>query len=345
MKTATSRPNRLVIILEDAQTEIRSIVKYAFLTGEARVITDRKIGKVIARATKGITIDRLLTSAKRSLTLFALAQIKGWQDIGLTGKTVAYLGAQASNGFPFKRLPTASDKAVLSQFKALNIPELNTGVPLSTYYQDVWTKQVKPKLDALQKGVALDPNDFTGRNSLRNFAEMEVRYEDHQKNIADLRASGTRLVISSTHADCSDRCAPHQGKVYSLDRTYGTTEDGRKFEPLENATEIYYTTKAGVTYKNGLLGFNCRHKLYEYKVGMQVPKVTAQQRREEYAITMRQRELERQVRKKKIEALMLKDINYTGYRKAKAEAKVLYEKYQDFSKANNRAYYPMRVAI
>ena len=78
---------------------------------------------------------------------------------------------------------------------------------------------------------------------------------------------------------------------------------------------------------------------------MQTPTVTAEERKREYAITLRQRELERAVRKKKVEALMLKDINKSGYAKAKAEAKILYGKYKEYSHENERAYYPMRVAI
>lgn len=345
MKTATSKPNKSVIRIEDAQTEIRQIVKTAFFTNEPKSITEKKILKVIDKATNGITIDRLKTSAKRSLLAFASAQRNGWRSLGISAFTLAYLGNEASKGFPYKNLPHKKDLPVIRNITAYEYPTPDKGIPLSTYYKDVWERHVKPKLEDLVKTTALDPNDFTGRNSLRNFAEMEVRYEDHQKNIADLKSSGAKLVISSVHADCSKRCAPHQGKVYSLDGTYGTTEDGRPFEPLEKATDIYYTTKAGITYKNGLLGFNCRHKLMEYRVGMYIPKVSAEDRKKEYAITLKQREMEREVRKKKVEALMLKDINKSGYQKAKAEAHILYERYKEYSLSNERAYYPMRVAI
>lgn len=129
----------------------------------------------------------------------------------------------------------------------------DTGVPLSRYYSDVWRNQVKPVLDRLCDGVALDPNDYSGRNSLRNLAEMEVRYNDHLQSIEALKAAGERLVVCSAHADCSDRCAPWQGRVYSLDGTSGVI-DGHRYVPLEQATDIYYTTKAGRVYKNGLLG-------------------------------------------------------------------------------------------
>lgn len=345
MKIAKSQLNEYALNLEDAQTEIRAIVKYAFLSGELISITSKKILDVVNKAVKPIVISRLKLASKRSLINFANAQINGWRALRLTPAVLAYLGQEASKGFTFKRLPNKKDLAVLGEIKALKFPTFDKGIPLSRYYKDVWEQSVKPQLDRLAQGVALDPNDFTGRNSLRNLAEMEVRYKGHQDEIADLKVRGVKLVIASTHGDCSGRCAPWQGRVYSLDGSYGTTDDGRKYVPLEEATDVYYTTKAGITYKNGLLGFNCRHKLYEYQSGMRSPTVTAKERKQEYAITLKQRELERAVRKKKVEALMLKDINKAGYQKAKAEAKALYERYKEYSRENERAYYPMRVSI
>ena len=151
------------------------------------------------------------------------------------------------------------------------------------------------------------------------------------------------MVVCSSHADCSDRCAPYQGRIYSLDYTSGEI-DGHKYVPLEVATEHFYTTKAGVTYKNGLLGFNCRHELEEYK-GKLLPIISAEERKKEYNITKQQRELERAVRKARVQELMLKDIDFKGYKEAKVKAKAFYERYKQFSRDNQRAYYPDRVAI
>lgn len=345
MKIAKSQLNEYALKLEDAQTEIRAIVKYAFLFNEALALTNKKIFKVIEKATKSILIARLKLSSRQSLLNFANTQMNGWQALRITPATLVYLGAEASKGFTYRNLPNKTDLAVVREMTALNFPTQAKGVPLSRYYAQVWNEKIKPQLDSLMNGVALDPNDYTGRNSLRNFAEMEVRYNDHLESIEEFKKDGVKLVIASSHTDCSDRCAKWQGRVYSLDGSFGITADGKRYVPLEEATDVYYTTKAGVTYKNGLLGFNCRHKLYEYRVGMQTPTVTAEERKREYAITLRQRELERAVRKKKVEALMLKDINKSGYAKAKAEAKILYGKYKEYSHENERAYYPMRVVI
>ena len=221
----------------------------------------------------------------------------------------------------------------------------NVGVPTQTYMRDYVNKKVKPIIDELAKQTALDTDDVSGRNSLRNRAEMEVRYAKHLEDIAGLKAKGVRLVIASVHADCSKRCSPWQGKVYSLDGSYGRTDDGRSFQPLENATDVYYTTKVGKVYKNGLLGFNCRHYLVPYEKGYRFPKPNAREERKQREITERQRALERAVRAWESRALEAKGIDDTGYKEALKKAKQWRSEYILYSKENGRAFYPSRLTI
>ncbi len=224
------------------------------------------------------------------------------------------------------------------------IPIHQNGLPLDEFHK-MYMERVQNALDGLARESALDPNDFTGRNSLRNLAEMQVRYERHQEEIEDFKAKGTRLVVCSVHADCSDRCAPWQGGVYSLDGTSGTTEDGRKYQPLENATDVYYTTKAGRTYKNGLLGFNCRHKLLEYHPNMAIPTVSKEEQQRGYEVTKRQRSMERAVVEAREKALSQKGVNVKEHKRWKAEAEHRFNIYKTFCKEHGRAYYPDRVKI
>ena len=227
----------------------------------------------------------------------------------------------------------------------VDMPNANVyGVPLKEFTEDV-RKRVQATVDNLIKQTAKDPDDISGRNSLRNKAEMQVRYEKHLTDITDLKASGVKLVICSTHTDCSERCRPWQGKVYSLDGTSGTTDDGRSYQPLENATDVYYTTKSGKTYKNGLLGFNCRHYLVEYENGLRFGKQSEAEERKEYAVTERQREYERDIRRYKDEAIEKRGNDEQGYKTAVAAYKRLTNEYIEFSKAHGRAYYKSRIRI
>lgn len=339
MKTATEKINRAALQCEDAQEEIRQIIKNAFIYNEIFSNTEKRIKKVIDNAVKDIKIQRLKESVIRSLWAFANAQKNIWQAMPFPAFVVLFLGARAAG-----ETTTKNETKVLEYLQIKGFYETDAkGVPLNKFYGDVWKEKVKPVLDRLAEQKALDPNDFTGRNSLRNLAEMEVRYNDHLEQIDGLKKSGAKLVVASAHADCSKRCAPWQGKIYSLDGSFGKI-DGHNYQPLENATDVYYTTKAGITYKNGLLGFNCRHYLREYK-GEFLPYVGEKERKKEYKITLKQRELERAVRAQRAKASMYQDTNKAEYLKARTAAKRLYDEYKKFSLDNNRAYYPMRVRI
>ncbi len=345
MKTATSKLNNYTLLLEEAQEDIRELVKRAYLTYEPFYLTQVKLYQLIDKAIKSINIPRLKQDAYNSLIRFANVQKNIWQSINLSPLTVLFLGLQASKDFEIDKYSTKPKNAVERELRGISsYPTDNKGVPLQKFYRDVWYDNVKPMLDRLTETVALDPNDFTGRNSLRSLAEMEVRYKDHQENIDSLKKQNVKIVQCSAHEDCSERCYPWQKqRLYSLDGTYGTI-DGKKYIPLEVATDVWYTTKAGRQYKNGLLGFNCRHYLTEYK-GELEPTVSAVKRAIEYSITKKQRELERAVRKKRVEAKMLKGINKKAYEEAKAQAERLDAKYRAFSREHERAFYPMRTKI
>ena len=115
--------------------------------------------------------------------------------------------------------------------------------------------------------------------------------------------------------------------------------------PLEEATDVWYTTKAGKRYKNGLLGFNCRHYLIPYEKGYRFPLPNAAEERKQYAITEQQRAYEREVRKWRTKALTAKNIDREKYLEARRKAIEWNKRYIDFSIKNDRAYYPSRTKI
>lgn len=336
MRIARETFNPYAQAVEETQGDIRLLVKRAYLYGLKQGEVNRALQKIITKATADIKIQRLKEDARISLLNFANKQHITWQSMGLTPLALLFLGKAVSSERSIQAPTNVS--AELSQYSTSAV-----GVPLQRYYQDIWKERVQPVIDRLARDNALDPNDFTGRNSLRNLAEMEVRYHDHLDAIDSLQKSGVRLVVCSSHADCSNRCAKWQGRVYSLDGTSGVV-DGHRYVPLETATDVWYTTKAGRLYKNGLLGFNCRHHITEYS-GQLLPTVSVEERKREYAVTQRQRELELAVRKEKTFAIECKDINAKEYKLHKRRMKEIYDKYVKFSADNNRAYYPMRTSI
>lgn len=339
------------LALEEAETAIRETVQYEYFNGTSKTALNEKIKRIIQKAIDKLSIVSLKQVAVKSLLNFYERQYAELRRIPLL-KLAFLVSLWKLQGREIKGVKTSylpysptKDQARTFLIKQGVKPDNLYGVPLQKYSQDYIEKNIKPTLDNLAKQFPLDTDDITGRMSLRGKAELEVRYQHNLDMVEDLKRAGHRLVICSTHADCSDRCAKWQGRVYSLDGTRGTTDDGRPFIPLEEATDIYYTTKAGKTYKNGLLGFNCRHYLIPYKSGYRFPKPNVQEERKQYAITLQQRKLEREVIKWKTEAVTCKLTDRTRYLFAKKKAEEWNNAYIKFSEKNNRAYYPSRTKI
>lgn len=370
--------------MEEAETKIRQVTKDEYFKQTPKTAIDRKVADIIRAAEQQIKIPALAEAARRSLLQFYNRQYSelrrsfGWQLATLSaifllqGRTLSGREIKPTKAQRVQAVQVLEEKHIVP-YGASSAAERGADIAFGTsgggavaardaggdvyagsrilgnamqkYMQSYMRDNVKPALDRLAKQQALDPGDVSGRNTLRNRAEMEVRYDDHQRKLQEFRDKGTKLVICSAHADCSERCRPYQGRVFSLDGTRGTTDDGRAYVPLEEATDVFYTTKAGKTYKNGLLGFNCRHYLVEYKKGYRFPKPDAEAERREYAITIEQRRLEREVRKWRTVAVESKNLDRERYLDAKKRATAANNAYITFSKQNNRAYYPSRVQI
>lgn len=341
--------NEQASVLVDAQTDIKTAIKQSVLSGETAAATKVRVNKIIERAVARIRSPTLRKDGKISLMRFAdvtyakfIDDLKGISPIKLAAVIVLMraITDKQPQGEIYRPNTVSERRAAIT----LSYTAYNKGIPLQEFHK-TYMQRVDKALENLAQSYALDPNDFNGRNSLRNLAEMQVRYERHQDEIAGFKERGTKLVVCSVHADCSDRCKDWQGLVYSMDGSSGYTEDGKYYQPLENATDIFYTTKAGKVYKNGLLGFNCRHKLFEYKPKMIIPTVNEEEQKREYAITQKQRAMEREVISAREMALCFKDADSGFYRKWKNIAAERYEAYKRFSKDNGRAYYPDRVKI
>lgn len=330
MITRALNPQALAI--EEAQGQIKKSVTDLYFAGAStRAIQDR-VRAIIRACLTEIKTPEIIKTAPQALYRLATAILIALRSqLGISGQLA------------FKRYITAN-RVIKGTIQEGTLETMQMGLPTRRYSKD-YAKDVERIIDDIVKRQALDPDDISGRNSMRNKAEMEVRYEFHQNEIADFKTKGQKLVMCSTHADCSDRCFPWQGRVYSLDGTTGKTTDGKIFIPLETATDIFYTTKAGKVYKNGLLGYNCRHKLYAYSEGLKIPTVTKYTQVKEYQITLRQRQLEGRIRDYREKAMLFKGKNEELSKQAHKKAMLVYEKYKEFSQKNNRAFYPDRTQI
>lgn len=321
-------------LVEDAQTDIKAVLSRAILLGWTWAVVNAAVQRIIAQ-TDDLESAELKQRAKVSLLIFATVQ---WRTLKtrLNDVDLSVL-PQVSNAVenPSKRANARLERTLEATGKWWN-----TATPL-----DEWSKTYMDKVhkvfDDLAKSTAKD--DYGSNVSLRNIAEMTVRYEHQVKQVDELRKRGVRLVWTSAHANCSKRCEPYQGRLWSLDGTYGEI-DGYKYEPLENATEVYYTTKSGKTYRNGIIyGFNCRHRLIPYRDGNKPIEIPADIVAKEREINDTQRAMERQVRLLRDRAVTAPTASERG--QAKRAAAAMYKRYIAYSKKNNVAYYPSRVQV
>jgi hypothetical protein len=336
--------NPQALTIEEAETKIRILIKREIfrLTPKNDILGLAAV--IIKNAVKELKLPVLKAVAQRSLWIFAnnqynIIRSSLGNNLLLASAFISVLGENGE-----ATLPKTRAKEIIRQYAPQAPPDFY-GVPMQKYAQDYLKENVKPVVDRLVKSFPKDPDDISGRNSLRNRAEMEVRYARHQEELEELKANGVKLIIVSTHADCSERCRPWQGRVYSLDGTSGTTSDGRKYVPLEAATDHYYTTKAGKRYKNGLFGFNCRHYKIPYEKGRRFTRYDEETAEREYQVTKNQRALERKVRYYKTLAIENRSIDKKAYQLAREKAVEWNKIYIDYSQRHNRAYDPSRTQL
>lgn len=366
-KNVTEFPEQALVI-EDAETEILKLCKKAVLWLYSKEQFKREVDAIIDRALEKLKDEQLKLKTREGLRIYAQKCYKKERDLlKMRVKTVVLLAyavqknrkaaapliKQMREDVPAEYRQTPGFEKAYKSEPPPQYPDwfYQTAVPLNTYYKE-YSEKVEKAFDELVKSSAHE--DYTTNVSLRNVAEMTVRYENQLDMIEGKRKEGKKLVYILAHANCSKRCEKYQvggslhpSGLYSLDGTEGVTPEGVPYKPLEFATnnpEDRYITRAGKVYQNGCLtGFNCRHKLGDYVPGVApqaIPKKVIERRR---AVEEKQREYEREIRNYKKAAVLA-----PSKEKAKAyreKASQLNEKYRRFSVKNKVAWNPDRIKI
>lgn len=347
--------NWQVIIIEEAETDIKVLIKNAIIFNMSFNTLNARVTRLVNEAVKDIMSSELKDRSKRLLLEYATQQYRQIKQatrsvdfsilaamaLASNNKRLTQKEAQQINR-TLNRSPTTRGIGIEDARFNQYIGYYEIGQALQQYSKDYMSK-VEKAFNELARSTARD--GYASNVSLRNIAEMTVRYEKHVEQLSELKSKDVRLVWISTHANCSKRCEPWQGKLYSLDGTSGNIDD-IKYQPLKNATDIYYTTKAGKTYKNGIIsGFNCRHYLIPYEKGNKPVHVPASVVERERKINDTQRELEREVRGYRDLALTFKGIDDIKAKQYRAKAIAKNKEYIQYSKKNKVAYYPSRTKI
>lgn len=105
-------------------------------------------------------------------------------------------------------------------------------------------------------------------------AEMETRWEEQKKRLAESAGQPGDLRRISVHLNCSPRCLPDQGKVVSMtlpaaDASLWTGTYAPKGEKVYSLTAMLNRVDRYGWHNFILSGFNCRHYLKAYESGPQ----------------------------------------------------------------------------
>lgn len=327
---------QFAVATSQIQVRIKKIILDGLLLGQSRVLIFDKVGRAIKQYLASIPPSERETYAmaleKGALAIYQKTKRDLETKVAVLGLSIAVVyGILKGQSNKATRRQIAKEKGKEWLFEErIDIPQLR--------------QKVKAKFNTLLNELSDQEIKTRGGASLRNASEMLVRHEAQQASIAEYREKGIRLVWASTHSDCSKRCAPWQGRLYSLDGTSGEI-DGHKFVPLETATDVWYITKSGKRWKNGLLGFNCRHRLIPYR-GQERPKGYSKQVMEQQrALDVEQRRQERAIRKIKTEGFLLRGTDNAEARKKFATARKLYSEYREFCERNNRVAQVFRTQV
>lgn len=313
MEIATARLYTPTEIIIDLQTEIKILIKEAIYNVGKMINFNKNVDKLLEEELKAIDNEILRETARKALKKFSEEQFVLLSlnlGLGLIPVVIVTLGIKDNIEQIQKQINIQIQKTTQAEFNQA--------------YSNLGNSQAK----------------VARTQSLFNYSELTDRHEKQQNMIENLKEK-TNLVICDTHSDCSDRCFPWQGRVYSLDGTSGTTSDGRKYQPLENATQA--RDKYG--HINGLLGYNCRHKVVAYKDGLKPVKVSKKEQQIESELSAKQRLFERNIRNSKEMALSYKGINQKKYEYFKSKSMQLNKEYIQFCKDNNRVEYRSRLKI
>lgn len=213
-----------------------------------------------------------------------------------------------------------------------------------------YAKKLNERIEAMGGKEAIAMEEGKAPVSVYAKAELDLRHEEQMNKLDALIKHGYRLCWLSSHADCSARCAPWQGKLVDIVNTsrlpskrMDYKKDGHTVYSLKSI--MAETDEYG--YHNTIInGFNCRHHLIPYSEGSKPPKsVPERERKREYAISQRLREYERKIRSLKRKALLYNEFDKGRAEALSIEAKALTREYKAFAESHGYRWHRYRLEV
>lgn len=215
---------------------------------------------------------------------------------------------------------------------------------------DAYAKKLNERIDAVGGKDAIATSMGKRPLSVYAKAELDLRHEEQMAKLDALAKRGYRLCWLSSHADCSPRCAPWQGKL--VDIVHESPLPSKRM-PYKKDGNTVYSLKSIMAetdaygYHNTIInGFNCRHHLIPYAEGSKPPKqVPERERKRQYAISQRLRAMEREIRSLKRKALLYNEVDKKRAEALATSAKALTEEYKAYAKANGFKWHKYRLEV
>lgn len=172
------------------------------------------------------------------------------------------------------------------------------------------------------------------------YMNMDIRTTIHNTYIQAQKERASEYGVDTfqitSHAGARPLCAPYQGKFYSWDGSSGVLHD-------LYGKEYFYESIFNTTYGQpaGIFGINCGHDpvtfVDGYNIARYEPTTDFEQNAKEYAETQKQRQLERNVRNAKLEAIAQDAAgNKEAFQQASVKVREANARYKAYCKETGR---------
>ena len=358
--------SQVLPVIQKAETEIKKLVSYYGLLLKPRAELIAKINGIIMAVNNRLPIslyDR--ESYISGLRRTSMEMVKEFYDKVIARFNII-IGVMLITGFKKKaKNPMELQKLIAkdsytrnfieSKKADINVWAMQKGYPNVLDYP----QEIKSRLNGLAKTVTVASEPGKKPISVWQKAEIDLRYENQVKMIDDMKNSGVRLAWISSHPDCSKRCQAWQGCLVSLDQHAENPQksvknyrykkssflvgrvDGHLVYSLPDIQDV----ETGYGYKNNVItGFNCRHKLREYKPGSVAPQeYSAEEIKKQREINQNLRAMERKIRYLKQQAILYNSIDKQKAQFYKKQAQKLTEQYKAYANRYGYAWYQWRI--
>ncbi len=332
-----------LLAVANATTRIKELITASIIENKSQEELTKALNKTIDVTCKLITNPELREQTRNALVT---SSRKWYYQLNQTVNILNRNLANKVKGFKAGTY-TGDINALFENVEGIRLQKIRPYLDVSTKGLAV-IEDYDKKLKLAMKALAAEPPlvaQVEGKKaytvSLRNRAEMTVRYEANLSELKEFIASGVEFVWTTSHPDASPRCAKHQGKLYSLnaDNKQGI-HNGIPYTYLPDVLKL----------NNGnsiINGYNCRHRLVAYEDDSHPPKeYTSHEIKREYANDQKQRTFENNIRQLKTEErLMRASGDVESAQKLRLRWRKLNTKYQIDSLKMGRAFYRWRTIV